>query len=197
MINIIVSQITTLPYLDMVISETFRKYPLLAFLDRIALTDYKVPNSDLVIEKGTPIYVSMMGLHYDPRYFPNPEKYDPLGFTEEAKNTRRNFIYLSFGDFSRMWQKIYAFQYRFVSFNFLLAVTFNFTHDNFSLLFFVSGMPLGLMQSKLGVVQILKDHEVSPCEKTKIPIVLDPYALTMTALGGMYLNIRKTATTAG
>ena len=89
------------------------------------------------------------------------------------------------------------FQYQFVSFNFLLAATFNFTRDNFSLLPFVSGMRLGLMQSKLGVVQILKDHEVSPCGKTKIPMVLDPNGLSTTALGGIYLNIQKIATTAG
>ena len=98
MINIIFSQIMTLPYLDMVISETLRKYPVLAFLDRITLADYKVPNSDLVIEKGTPIFISMTGSHYDPRYFPNPEKYDPLRFTEEAKRARQNFVYFPFGE---------------------------------------------------------------------------------------------------
>ena len=88
----------TLPYLDMVISETLRKYPVLAFLDRITLADYTVPNSDLVIEKGTPIFISMTGSHYDPRYFPNPEKYDPLRFTEEAKRARQNFVYFPFGE---------------------------------------------------------------------------------------------------
>ena len=88
----------TLPYLDMVISETLRKYPPLAFLDRVTVADYKVPNSDLVLEKGTPIFISMMGSHYDPRYFPNPEKYDPLRFTEEAKNSRPDFVYFPFGE---------------------------------------------------------------------------------------------------
>ncbi|XP_050583562.1 cytochrome P450 6k1-like isoform X2 [Bombus affinis] len=155
--------IMMLPYLDMVISETLRKYPVLAFLDRITLADYKVPNSDLVIEKGTPIFISMMGSHYDPRYFPNPEKYDPLRFTEEAKRARQNFIYFPFGEGPHS----------------------------------CIGMRLGLMQSKLGVVQILKDHEVSPCGKTKIPMVLDPNGFSTTALGGIYLNIQKIATTAG
>ena len=58
-------------------------------------------------------------------------------------------------------------------------------------------MRLGLMQSKLGVVQVLKDYEISPCEKTKSPVILDAKALTTTALGGLYLNIRKTTTAAG
>ncbi|XP_071875898.1 cytochrome P450 6k1-like [Bombus fervidus] len=155
--------IMTLPYLDMVISETLRKYPALGFLDRVTLADYKVPNSDLVLEKGTPIFISMMGLHYDPRYFPNPEKFDPLRFTEEAKSSRTNFVYFPFGEGPHI----------------------------------CIGMRLGLMQSKLGVVQVLKDYEVTPCEKTKTPVVLDPKGLTTTALGGLYLNIRKTTTAAG
>lgn len=88
----------TLPYLDMVISETLRKYPPLAFLDRLTLANYKVPNSDLVLEKGTPVFISMTGLHYDPEYFPDPHKYDPLRFTEEAKKSRRSFVYFPFGE---------------------------------------------------------------------------------------------------
>ncbi|XP_043249709.1 cytochrome P450 6k1-like [Colletes gigas] len=149
--------IMTLPYLDMVVAETLRKYPSLGFLDRICNTDYKVPNSDLVLKKNTPVYISNMGLHYDPQYFPDPEKYDPLRFTEENKQKRPNCVYLPFGEGP---------------------------HN-------CIGLRLGLMQSKLGIVQIIKDYEVSPCEKTVIPLVLDPRGLTTIAKGGIYLNIRK------
>ena len=68
---------------------------------------------------------------------------------------------------------------------------FRLSVDNFSLQLCVSGMRLGLMQSKLGVVQILKDYEVSPCDKTKISVILDPKTIITTALGGVQLNIRK------
>ncbi|XP_068979726.1 cytochrome P450 6k1-like [Bombus flavifrons] len=155
--------IMKLPYLDMVISETLRKYPPLGFLDRVAVDDYKMPNSDLVLEKGTPIFISMIGSHYDPQYFPNPEKYDPLRFSDEAKRSRPNCIYFPFGEGPHI----------------------------------CIGVRLGLMQSKLGVVQILKDYEISPCKKTKIPIALDPKGLATTSLGGLYLNIRKISTAAG
>lgn len=57
--------------------------------------------------------------------------------------------------------------------------------------FFILGMRLGLLQSKLGIIEILKNYEITPCEKTRIPMVLDPKGLTTTALGGLYLNIRK------
>ncbi|XP_017882560.1 cytochrome P450 6k1 [Ceratina calcarata] len=155
--------VTTLPYLDMVVSETLRKYPPLGFLDRVAGADYKVPNSDLVIEKGTPIYISMVGMHYDPEYFPEPEKYDPLRFSDEAKKSRPPFTYFPFGEGPHI----------------------------------CIGMRLGLIQTKLAVIQFLKDHEFSVCEKTPIPMVLDPKGLTTTSKGGMYLNVRKTTTAGG
>lgn len=94
----IFSQLMTLPYLDMVVSETLRKYPPLAFLDRVCVTDYKIPNTDLVLEKGTPVYISMLGMHNDPQYFPEPDKYDPDRFSEENKQKRSHFTYFPFGE---------------------------------------------------------------------------------------------------
>lgn len=81
----------------MVISETLRKYPPLPFLDRVAMDDYKIPNSELIIQKGTPVYIPMLGLHYDPEYFPNPDKYDPERFSEVNKNNILPFTYFPFG----------------------------------------------------------------------------------------------------
>ncbi|XP_011689077.1 PREDICTED: cytochrome P450 6k1-like [Wasmannia auropunctata] len=94
--------IFSLSYLDMIVSETLRMYPPLPFLDRKTMDTYKMPNSDLVLEKGTPIYVSLLGLHYDPEYYPNPNKFDPERFTEENKRNRPSCIYLPFGDGPRV-----------------------------------------------------------------------------------------------
>nr|XP_003701310.1 PREDICTED: cytochrome P450 6k1-like [Megachile rotundata] len=154
--------VMTLPYLDMVISETLRKYPPLAFLDRVTSEDYKVPNSDLVLEKGTPVYIPMMGIHRDPEYYPDPDKYDPLRFTEENKQKRPNFTYFPFGEGPHI----------------------------------CIGSRLGLMQSKLGIVQVIKDYEVMPCDKTTVPMVLDPRGLTTTARDGLYVKFRKLTTAA-
>ncbi|XP_053598699.1 cytochrome P450 6k1-like [Microplitis demolitor] len=89
---------TSLPYLDMVISETLRKYPTLPVLDRVANDNYKIPDSNLVIEKGTPIMIPVSALQYDPEYFPNPEKYDPERFSETNKKTIKPSTYLPFGE---------------------------------------------------------------------------------------------------
>lgn len=149
--------ISNLTYLDMVISETLRMYPPLGFLDRIAGQDYKVPNSDLTIEKGTPVIISMIGMHYDPEYFPNPEKFDPERFSEENKKTRPTYVYFPFGEGPHI----------------------------------CIGLRLGLLQSKLGLIHLLKDYEYSPSEKTTIPMVIDPKGLTTTAVGSIQLNVRK------
>ncbi|XP_046981040.1 cytochrome P450 6k1-like [Schistocerca americana] len=84
-------------YLDMVISETLRKYPTLPFLDRTCLRDYAVPGRPgCVIERGTPVYVSLLGLHTDPHYFPQPHVFDPERFSD--KSTINPFTYMPFGN---------------------------------------------------------------------------------------------------
>ncbi|KAH0819724.1 hypothetical protein GEV33_003067 [Tenebrio molitor] len=85
-------------YLDMCVKETLRKYPVLPFLDRRNNADYPIAGSDVVLEKGTPIFISIWGLHFDPTYYPDPEKFDPMRFTEENVKSRPQFTYLPFGE---------------------------------------------------------------------------------------------------
>lgn len=94
----------------MTISETLRRYPILTVLDREAEQNYKVSNYDLVIEKGTSIYISLLGLHYDPEYFPDPEKYDPERFSEENIHKIPQCVYMPFGEGPRKCiGKMYSF----------------------------------------------------------------------------------------
>lgn len=77
--------------------ETLRKYPVLPFLDRMCSEEYKIPNSNYVIDKGTPVLIPLFGLHYDPNYFPNPEEFDPDRFVGEDKEDSSSFVYIPFG----------------------------------------------------------------------------------------------------
>lgn len=86
-----------LHYLEMVILETLRMYPVLPIIDRIAVNDYKVEETGLVIEKGTPILIPMLGLHYDSNYFTNPATYDPEHFSDFNKSTRNPYVFMPFG----------------------------------------------------------------------------------------------------
>lgn len=77
------------------ISETLRKYPVLPFLDRRCNADYKIPGSNLVIEKGIPVYIPLFGLHYDEKHFPDPEKYIPERFAQNVNADK--LIHFPFG----------------------------------------------------------------------------------------------------
>jgi cytochrome P450 family 6 len=75
--------ILKLPYLDKVFHETLRLYPVLGFLNRICIKPYKVPGTNVVLDKGTPVLISTLGLQHNPEYFPDPLKFDPERFSED------------------------------------------------------------------------------------------------------------------
>lgn len=77
-----------------IFTETLRKYPPISFLDRKCNADYKIPDVDLVIKKGTIVYMSLLGIQNDANNFPNPGKYDPLRFSRDP-NARK--LILAFG----------------------------------------------------------------------------------------------------
>lgn len=89
-------------YMDQVINETLRKYPPVPSLPRQCNKDYKVPGTDVTIEKGTQVSISTLGIHMDPEYYPNPSVFDPERFSEEGKKTRPAFAWIPFGEGPRV-----------------------------------------------------------------------------------------------
>lgn len=85
-------------YLNNVFDETLRLYPIVEPLQRNTMMDYKVPGTDLVIEKGTTVLISPYGIHHDAKYYPDPEKFDPDRFTAENSKDRHQCAYLPFGN---------------------------------------------------------------------------------------------------
>ncbi|KAM8704813.1 hypothetical protein ACLKA7_009292 [Drosophila subpalustris] len=78
--------IQDMKYLELCVMETTRKYPALPLLNRMCTRDYPLPNSKLVVEKGTQIIISLVGMHRDEEYFPQPLSYQPERFTDEHRN---------------------------------------------------------------------------------------------------------------
>jgi len=81
-----------------IILETHRKYTIITALLRGATQDYKVPGESLTIEKGQKILIPIYSIHHDPKYYPNPDTFDPERFTTEEKSKRPNGTFLPFGD---------------------------------------------------------------------------------------------------
>ncbi|GAB0099406.1 hypothetical protein DMENIID0001_152620 [Sergentomyia squamirostris] len=84
--------------LERCMHESMRIYPPAPALVRICTKDYKIPDTNVTVEKGTNILISLLGLHKDPKYFENPKKFDPDRFLPENTAKRPPFTYLPFGD---------------------------------------------------------------------------------------------------
>ncbi|XP_068622758.1 cytochrome P450 6B5-like [Battus philenor] len=84
-------------YFDRVFDETLRKYPIVDPLQRRAQRDYTFPDSNVTIKKGQMILVSCWGLHHNPEYYPDPQKFDPERFSPENVKNIHSCAYLPFG----------------------------------------------------------------------------------------------------
>ncbi|XP_069676170.1 cytochrome P450 9e2-like isoform X2 [Periplaneta americana] len=90
-------------YLDMVVSETLRLYPPAAALDRLCVQKYTLKTDPpLDLEPGDNIFVPVFGLHRDPQYYPDPDRFDPERFNDENKYKINPMTYLPFGVGPRM-----------------------------------------------------------------------------------------------
>ncbi|XP_013169673.1 PREDICTED: cytochrome P450 6B5-like isoform X1 [Papilio xuthus] len=84
-------------YLQQVFDETLRKYPLVDNLQRNAQTDYIIPGTNVTIKKGQTVFVNVLGIQHDPKYYPNPDKFDPERFSPDIEKNRHSCAYLPFG----------------------------------------------------------------------------------------------------
>ncbi|XP_050085182.1 probable cytochrome P450 6a14 [Anopheles aquasalis] len=94
--------VMNIQYLDQVINETLRKYPPLESVNRCPVRDYTIPGTNHVIPRGVLVSVPIYAIHHDPEYYPDPERFDPDRFTEEAVKNRVPYTYLPFGEGPRI-----------------------------------------------------------------------------------------------
>ncbi|XP_050488656.1 uncharacterized protein LOC126872590 [Bombus huntii] len=92
------ADIKRMKYLDKVLKETLRKYPPLPMLNRQAMENYTFRDTNISIPKGTDIFIPIYAIQNDSNVYPDPEKFDPERFNEDAVAARHPMSYLSFGD---------------------------------------------------------------------------------------------------
>ncbi|XP_063916162.1 cytochrome P450 9e2-like [Zophobas morio] len=149
-------------YLDMVVSETLRKWPNSVAMDRICTKPYtieaKYPDEKSVhLKEGDVISVPVFGLHRDPEYYPEPERFDPERFSDENKDNIKPYTYLPFGSGPRN----------------------------------CIGSRLALLEAKTLMFNVLSNFELVPVEKTQIPMVLSKKSMSMTAEKGFWLGLKR------
>lgn len=64
----------------------------------MANKDYQIPDTKIIIEKGTMVLIPVYSIHHDPEYYPNPEKFDPNRFSNEEQKKRDPMTFLGFGE---------------------------------------------------------------------------------------------------
>ncbi|XP_042778567.1 cytochrome P450 3A12 isoform X1 [Panthera onca] len=82
-------------YLDMVLNETLRLYPIAGRLERVCKRDVEI--SGVFIPKGTVVMVPTFTLHRDLDLWPEPEEFHPERFSKKNKDSINPYIYLPFG----------------------------------------------------------------------------------------------------
>lgn len=89
------ADLPNLPYNRMVIEETMRLYPPAWGLSRQSVGEDIIGGYRLPAKAS--ITLPIMTLHYDPRWWENPETFDPERFTPARSADRHKFAYLPFG----------------------------------------------------------------------------------------------------
>ncbi|XP_072746940.1 cytochrome P450 9e2-like [Anoplolepis gracilipes] len=157
--------LSKMTYMDMVVSETLRKYPPQIFTDRLCTKSYTLPLSQpgyksISIKPNDVLLIPVYGLHYDPKYFPNPNKFDPERFSKENKDNIVPYTYLPFGDGPRK----------------------------------CIGNRFALMETKILVAHLLQKFILKKTSKTVDPVIYDKRDFNLSPKGGFWIGLEKRET---
>ncbi|XP_032682976.1 cytochrome P450 9e2-like [Odontomachus brunneus] len=154
--------VSKMVYMDMVVSETLRKYPPVIFIDRVCVKSYELPplkpgGKSLIVEPDNMIWAPVYALHLDPKYFPNPDKFDPERFSDENKDNIVPYTYMPFGHGPRK----------------------------------CIGNRFALMETKLLIAHLLHKFVFKATEKTIYPVVFDKNQINLQPKGGFWIALEK------
>lgn len=154
--------IVNMKYMDMVTSETLRKWPNAPAVDRVCTKPYTIEptrpdEKPIHLKENDTVLLPIYALHRDPQYFPDPHRFDPERFSEENKANIVPYTYMPFGSGPRN----------------------------------CIGQRFALIETKIFFFYILANFELIPVERTQIPLKLTKNPFTMTAEKGFWLGFKK------
>lgn len=89
-----------LTYTEGVVAEAMRLYPPVWLMGRMAKESFEL--AGVPIAAGTVCLMSQYLMHRDPRFFHEPERFDPDRWKPELRDQRPKFSYFPFGGGARM-----------------------------------------------------------------------------------------------
>ena len=73
--------------------------------------DFKVPDTNVTIKKGSSVWIPTLPFHFDERFWKNPTKFDPERFTQAEIAKRPAQCYFPFGEGPRNCKLLYFCRY--------------------------------------------------------------------------------------
>jgi cytochrome P450 len=90
-----INDVAKLTYTRMVIAESMRLYPPAWAMGRRAINDFELGGYHLPARSS--VFMSQFVMQRNPRFFPDPLRFDPQRFTPENEAARPRFAYFPFG----------------------------------------------------------------------------------------------------
>jgi cytochrome P450 family 9 len=156
-------KLLSMKYLDMVISESLRKWPQAGFIDRKCTKTFTIEperegESPLTINKGDVCWIPVYALHLDPNYHPNANQFDPERFSDENKDKINGSTYLPFGIGPRN----------------------------------CIGSRFALLESKILLYYLLLEFDFVITSKTQIPIKIRKDSALLLSENGFHVGLKRT-----
>ncbi|XP_071862522.1 cytochrome P450 9e2-like [Bombus fervidus] len=92
-------------YMNQVISESQRCHTIGGFMFKTCTEDFVLQGSDALtyrMKPGMSVIIPIAGLQSDPKYWTDPDVFDPERFNEERKQTVKKMTFLPFGEGPRI-----------------------------------------------------------------------------------------------
>lgn len=154
--------INEMEYLDAILNETLRKYPILPVLDRVCTKQFEFPPTmpgakPFLVQPGMTIWIPIIGFHYDPIYYKEPEKFNPDRFLKNGTASNKSMTFLSFGIGPRQ----------------------------------CIGSRFALLKIKIVLFHLLARCHLRVCPKTNVPLKASKKTLGFFADGGYWMELKK------
>lgn len=152
--------INDLQYLEAVINEALRMYPIATFLDRICTKSFVLPPTlpgvkPLQLNYGDNLWFPAYAVHRDPKYFNEPDKFLPERFIGD-KIAINSPAYVPFGNGPRM----------------------------------CIGNRFALLETKVLFFHLIAKCQITPSKKMILPLEFSNRSFTITAKGGFWLDLK-------